>query len=243
MEHALYQDLYDLEDAHWWHVRKRAVCLALLRRFAPADRPDILDIGCGTGKNVEAFGDLGIAWGVDSSPEAVRFCAARGLARIRQEPAEATSFADAAFDAVTLLDVLEHTDDAAVLREARRLLRPGGALVVTVPAYRWMWSRWDEAVHHRRRYGQRELRRLLEAGGFQPLKLSHLHALLVIPAWLVRMVKSRLFPSAEYPSDFRLSSPLVNRLLLALSGVEARLLLRWSVPFGLTLVAVARKEA
>ena len=243
MEHELYQDLYELEDAHWWHVRKRDVCMALRRRFAPSARPEILDIGCGTGKNVEAFGALGDAWGVDSSPEAVRFCAARGLSRIRQEPAEHTSFADAAFDAVTLLDVLEHADDAAVLREAHRLLRTEGALVVTVPAYQWMWSRWDVALHHRRRYGRRDLRRLLESAGFRVVMFSNMHALLVIPAWLVRTIKSRLFPSAEYPSDFRLSSPLINRLLLALSGAEAWFLLRWSVPVGLTLIAVARKEA
>jgi SAM-dependent methyltransferase len=242
METQHYHDMYELEDAHWWHVRKRAICLDLLRRWAPAPHPDILDLGCGTGKNVEAFGALGTVWGVDSAAEAVRFCAARGLTRVRQEPAEATGFPDAAFDAVTLLDVLEHTDAGAVLREAHRLLRPGGVVVVTVPAYRWMWSRWDEAVHHRRRYGRAELRRALEAGGFRVLKLSHLHALLVAPVWLVRRIKSRRFPAAGYPSDFRLSPPLVNRTLLALSGVEARLMHRVSIPFGLSLVAAARKE-
>src|SRR5258706_13003092 len=98
MQEHLYQDLYELEETHWWHLAKRRVCLGLFSTFVKAPRPSILDIGCGTGKNVETFGRVGSAWGVDLSKEAIEFCRKRGLTNVCLEPADRTRFEDSSFD-------------------------------------------------------------------------------------------------------------------------------------------------
>src|SRR5215813_4450651 len=171
MQEYLYQDLYELEDTHWWHIAKRRTCVQLLRRFARPVQPQILDIGCGTGKNVETFGEIGPTWGVDISSEAIDFCRKRGLTRIALEPAARTGFEDHSFDVITLLDVLEHTEQAPTLQEASRLLKPDGILLITVPAYQWLWSQWDVALHHQRRYNKSSLNQAVEQHGFRVLKL------------------------------------------------------------------------
>src|SRR3989344_6612866 len=117
MESYLYDDLYELEEHHWWHRAKRELILRLLPPYLPHKRIKILDVGCGTGKNVEVFAKLGESWGLDMSPRAIAYCKRRGLTRVRVGTAERTGLPGARFDVVTLLDVLEHTDDAKTLAE------------------------------------------------------------------------------------------------------------------------------
>ncbi|MBI3355945.1 MAG: methyltransferase domain-containing protein [Nitrospirae bacterium] len=139
--------------------------------------------------------------------------------------------------------VLEHTEQAPTLEEASRLLKPDGILLITVPAYQWMWSQWDVALHHLRRYNKRTLSQAVEQHGFQVLKLSYMYSFLLIPVFLIRLTKSRLFPSGDYPSDFKLSTPLMNRVFGFISGIEAAMVHHASVPFGLSLVLVAKNTS
>ena len=131
----------------------------------------MLDAGCGTGRNLIEFGGLGEAEGVDFSADAVEFCRRRGIERVQQAVLEQLPFDDGRFDVVIATDVIEHLDDdRRALAELRRVTAPGGRLVVTVPAYTWLWSRHDESMHHRRRYTAGRLsaadeRRGLEARG------------------------------------------------------------------------------
>ncbi|HEU0023810.1 MAG TPA: class I SAM-dependent methyltransferase, partial [Thermoleophilaceae bacterium] len=158
MEDRIYPLVYELEDRHWWFRGRRAVLRALIRRAGIQPRRRVLDAGCGTGRNLQDYRLLGPAAGIDPSASAVEFCHGRGLTDVRQAGVEALPFDDAAFDLVFATDVLEHVDDdRAALHELRRVVAPGGLLVATVPAYMWLWTESDVALHHRRRYSRPEL--------------------------------------------------------------------------------------
>lgn len=241
MEKYLYEDLYELEEKHWWHIAKRENYLSLMNRFLNAQKPKILDIGCGTGKNIEVLSRLGNTWGLDSSKEALKFCQKRGLKNITLGRSDKTKFPGNSFDAVTLLDVLEHTDDNKTLTEIYRILKPGGSLVITVPAFQWLWSKWDEVLHHQRRYSKSNLTKILKNNNFSIMKISYLYAFLILPILIVRLFKSK-FSKGAYSSDFKLSSGLINKLLLTISKLENKIMIKWGVPFGTSLICVARKN-
>ncbi len=158
-------------------------------------------------------------------------------------------FADATFDLVTMLDVLEHLrDDRGALREVSRVLRPGGALVLSVPAYQKLWSAHDEALHHFRRYEWHGLRRLLRAGGFEVSLLSFAMSLMPPVAWLWRRLILPFQPRrprhAQRHSEGAVLpdvSPALNRALIAYLKVEGKIIARRPLRFGTSLVAVATK--
>jgi SAM-dependent methyltransferase len=240
MESYLYQDLYALEDTHWWHRNKRRLVIALFNHYRLNKKIRIIDVGCGTGKNVETFASLGESWGLDVSQRAIAYCRKRGLTRIKRGTAQKTELPSSFFDGITLLDVLEHTDDRKTMAEMQRILKPGGIIVITVPAYKWMWSRWDEVLHHKRRYEKADLENVLMNNGFRMLKLSFVYSFLLVPALIIRFIKSR-FIGSSYGSDFQLSNSFLNEVLLAVCQMESRVIVSGSVPFGTSLVAVAQK--
>jgi SAM-dependent methyltransferase len=240
MQSYLYDDLYELEDSHWWHRAKRRLVYTLIRRYAMREHPRILDVGCGTGKNIEAWSRLGTTAGIDVEARAIAYCRKRGILRVRQARAERTGLPASSIDVVTLLDVLEHTDDTLVLPELARILSRRGILIVTVPAYPRLWSRWDVVLRHKRRYTTQTLRRALSASGFTPLYISHVFSFLPIPVILIRLVKSRLSKD-RYGSDFRVTPPFVNRILYALCVLEQYVMKIVPLPFGTSIVCVAQK--
>jgi len=240
MQNYLYKDLYQLEGEHWWHLAKREIVIKLLKQYVRAKKPRIVDLGCGTGKNLEALSALGSTFGIDSSPRAISFCRKRGISRVSCARAEKTGLPSASVDVVTLLDVLEHTEDHQVLAELARILKDGGLVVITVPSYPWLWSRWDEVLEHKRRYTLAVLSSSLTAVGFRILQSSYLYSFLVMPVSILRLVKSTVFTRA-YPSDFRLSSPFMNRLMLKLCQLEQAVRRCVRIPFGTTLIFIAQK--
>jgi len=240
-----YARMYEAEEKQWWYVGMRALSFALLRPHWPppsaaAGRPRLLDAGCGTGNNLRHLAEWGRPVGVDLSAEALRFCQERGVAA-----AGATllglPFADATFDCVTSFDVIYHRwveDDAAAVREMARVLRPGGLLLVRVPALRALWGAHDEAVHSRHRYTRRELRALLEGAALTPLRLTYGNTLL-LPLLLARRTADRL--SGRHGSDVGfLPAPLEWAFRSALQA-EARVLRHLSLPVGSSLFALARR--
>src|SRR2546429_6171263 len=156
MQQHTYSVKYEVEEHHWWFVGRRRI----IERFVVAVcrdigklKPRILDVGCGTGANLQMLAQHGAAEGVDVSTEALDFCRARGLSKVKQGAAEALPYEDASFDLVTGLDVVEHLDDdIAGLAEMRRVLRPGGRALLFVPAFMFLWGVQDDISHHRRRY-------------------------------------------------------------------------------------------
>jgi ubiquinone/menaquinone biosynthesis C-methylase UbiE len=241
MNKYLYQDLNDQEQLHWWHISKRKTIISLMRQSLTERNPTILDIGCGTGKNVEEFTRLGRSYGLDISKEAIKFCQNRGLKNVSLGRSENLPYSNSKFSAVTLLDVLEHINEKPSLREVRRVLKKNGYLFITVPSYQFLWSRWDEVLHHKRRYTQKKLRKALEQNGFKILKISYLYSFLVPPVLIIRFFKSK-FSQDEYCSDFKITNSLINKILLFLADQERRFLYKKSLLFGTSIVCVARKE-
>jgi SAM-dependent methyltransferase len=240
-----------VEDVHWWFVGRRRILLRILNRYLGPDGSQsrkILDVGCGTGTMLTHLAAFGKAEGVDVDEEAIAFCRERGLEDIRLGEATDLPFGDAAFDLVTALDVVEHLDDdVAAFREMNRVLRPGGYILVTVPAHKFLWGDQDEVNMHKRRYVARELRERLIHGGFDVLRVSYMNTLLFPPiaaARLLRRLERRLRPNTPQQSDFRYPAPgPVNPLLAAVFAAEGPVLTRVSMPFGVSILAVAKKRA
>ncbi len=245
MKKYLYKDLYKLEDLHWWHKAKRKLVSFFLEKYLLDKNKErvtakILDVGCGTGKNLEVFSKFGKVWGLDNSHEAIAFCKKRGFMNVNLGSIEKMPYKKEFFDAVTALDVLEHVDDSRALKEIKRILNKDGFLVITVPAFEWLWSRWDEVLYHKRRYTEKSLTRVLKNTGFKIINISYTYSFLVLPALIIRGIKKLLYKD-YYPSDFQLSNKILNSLLSTLANVERIFIINSKIPFGTSLVVVAKR--
>jgi SAM-dependent methyltransferase len=242
LEDWRYREQFELEDRHWWFRARRRVISSLLSRAALPPSPRILDAGCGTGRNLLEFGKLGRATGVDVSPQAVEFCRGRGAPDVRQAAVEDLPFDALSFDVLLATDVIEHVDDdTAVLRELRRVAADDARLILTVPAYQWLWSTHDESVHHRRRYTAGRLRERVLATGWAPTVETYFFSTVLPPVAVLRTVRTRTGRSGK--SDLALPPPTVNRLLELTVRGEARLIERGlRLPAGVSvgMVCVAR---
>ena len=247
MKHEEYERMYRFEDRYWWFIARRHLITSLLETYYARDgRSCILDIGCGTGAMLDDLKPFGAVIGADFSPEALQFCVTRGApADLARADVRRLPFADASFDVVTAMDIIEHIDDdKAASSEIFRVLKPGGRLLVTVPAFPSLWSEHDEALHHFRRYTKPRLKDLFQRVGLQVDKLSYTVTTLFAPIWVYRQV-SNVLPSrragAEKKANLVNFSGPVNRALLSLSQWETRLVKSWNFPFGVSVVCVARK--
>ncbi len=237
--------MFSLEDSYWWFVARRELILSLVARHRPAvAHPVILDIGCGTGATLTGLSRSGLAVGVDASQHALGFCRRRDQHVLVRAHGESLPFATGSADIITALDLLEHIpDDAAAVREFARVLRPGGVLLITVPAVPFLWSEHDEALDHLRRYRRRELRRLLVEADLELARLSPCITFLLLPIAALRILQ-RLRPRRQGAPQTALIIPprAVNALLTRLLFLENRWLQRFNLPVGVSLLAVARKR-
>jgi SAM-dependent methyltransferase len=188
------------EERHWWYQgRRRVLERAIARLGLPADAR-ILDAGCGSGRNMVELARLGAVTGVELSDTSVELARERGVGEVLQGSVMDMPFDDASFDLAVSLDVIEHLeDDVGALRELRRVTKPGGALLVTVPAYQWLWSGHDEVNHHHRRYNRRTLLAAAESGSWQLERSVYFHSLLLPVAILLRGLE-RFKPSTTKSS-------------------------------------------
>jgi SAM-dependent methyltransferase len=222
VEQRAYEQLYRLEDRHWWFRGRRAVIWAMLRRAGLGAMPRILDAGCGTGRNLLEYGRLGTAIGIDPSPRAVAFCRQRGLRDVELGGLEALPFADGRFDLMLACDVLEHIDDdAGALRELRRVAAPGARLLATVPAYAWLWSPHDDSHHHRRRYTLAQLGDRIVGAGWTVRTATYFNTLLLPPIAAARALTRR---RAARRSDYELTPGPLDRWLHLPMSAEAKLI-------------------
>lgn len=246
MAETLYSVFDATEDSHWWFVARRRIVCSLLTPLLPPSRPRILDVGCGMGSTLKALEDLGEAVGADISEEALAACRRRGCRDVRLIGEQGLPFAEGEFDAVLSLDVLEHIeDDRGALAEYLRVTKPGGILLLTVPAYRWLWSAHDDINHHRRRYLRRPLADLLLGAGWKIERLSYFCSYLFPLVASVRIMTrtlSRVFRFRERGMEFKIPGAAVNRACAAIFAAEAAWLRRRDFPFGSSLLAVCRRE-
>jgi SAM-dependent methyltransferase len=232
--------LASFEEWYWWHRGRRTMVCRILERYAPP-QARILDVGCGTGATTAALLRFGDVSGFDMGLAGLRHAQARGLP-VARGSAENLPAGDASFDVVVALDVLEHLDDdRRALAEILRVLRPGGILLATVPAYAFLWSSHDEALGHRRRYVRKQLRDRITGAGFEIVLCSYVMAAILPIAIVVRLAE-RWWPR-QGPREsgyFLLPRPL-NALLAHVAGLGGWLVRILVLPFGLSIVAVASR--
>lgn len=227
------------EVEHWWYVAKRRLIAQCWPPLPSTAR--CLDVGCGGGAMLLETGQFLHAFGVDLSPQALHHGQGEGLSRLARADASALPFEDGSFSIAAALDVLEHhPHPERLLGEVRRILTEHGVLIVTVPAFQWMWSYADHVLGHYRRYTRPQLVAELEGAGFRIERLTYFHSWLLPVAWTFR--KLRAFTGCTESADDFPVPGLLNRALLGICRVELWLLSRYDLPFGLSLFAVARPE-
>ena len=246
MEQDEYRRLHEVEDHMWWFRGMERISLALVERFAAeTSELAILDAGCGTGGMLHPLSRFGSVTALDRSAEALRLAKTRNTGALVQASVERLPLAEASFHLVTSFDVLYHLDvrtDTEALVEIARVLRPGGAFLVRVPAHEALRSQHDEAVHTRQRYGKKELTEKLRGAGLEPVFVSYANCLL-FPLALLRRGAEKLTGTKREGSEVEDFHPMLNQLLVIPLTIEAWLLRHTSLPFGLSLVAVARKPS
>jgi ubiquinone/menaquinone biosynthesis C-methylase UbiE len=248
MNVAEYERMYRLEDSYWWFVARHRLIESLIRmRYgAPGAAPPltILDIGCGTGAMSRRIAQWGRVVSADFSPEALEFSRRRGLSHLVGADAMRIPLASDSFDLLVAMDMLEHLkDDCLALREFFRVLKPGGRMFATVPAYPHLWSEHDIALMHYRRYVRGELRERVTAAGFRVEKLSHTMTLLYPLVAMQRRMNAAHPPHDPPQAAMPLFPPPVNAALTGLLAVENAVARRVDFPFGVTIVCVAVKPA
>jgi SAM-dependent methyltransferase len=242
---AEYAAMYRVEDTMWWYTGMRRISEAVLgERLRPG--LTILDAGCGTGGNLAWLSRFGPAYGIDLSPLAMALASRRRLPGLARSSVLRLPFPAARFDLVTSYDVIYHldvSDDVAALREMRRVLRPGGVLLVRVPALERLRSGHDAAVHTRQRYSLRELRGKLERAGFTVERATYANSALFPLAAAARLLARtrRGEGDGRHESDVKPAPVLLNLALGAVMRAEAVALRALDLPVGLSAVAVGRR--
>ena len=239
MESYLYKEMFALEQNHWWFAAKHRIVLELLgRHFAgQAGRWRVADIGCGCGRMLELLAKDYDAMGLDASPLAVEFSHQRGVNILQGFLPDQIPLPEKSFDAVLMLDVLEHLDDDVRCAAAvAKLLKPGGLFLCTVPAYQWLYGPHDAAHHHRRRYRKSQLRHTLATAGLKVRYISYFNTVL-FPLAVAQRLAQRMGKS-QTVSTAPPARP-INAIFQAIFASERHLLGRVSSPFGLSVLAMA----
>ncbi|MCA8971889.1 MAG: class I SAM-dependent methyltransferase [Planctomycetes bacterium] len=248
MELKAYQQFEELEETHFWFRGRRAIFFSLLEDLFPGRRDlDILEIGCGAGGLLRRLVRFGNSVGVELYPDLAAVCRERSTRPTVCGNAYALPFPDASFDLVCLFDTIEHIpDEARALAEIRRVLRPGGYVFFSVPAYQWLWSNNDVVAHHFRRYTKGRLKAPLRAAGFEARKLSYFNTVLfpvIAPIVLLGNLKQKIFGLKD-PKKTNLSftmPPFCHGILAGIMGGERHVIRKLSMPFGHSMIGVFQK--
>jgi SAM-dependent methyltransferase len=245
MDSTEYNKMYLLEETNWWYSARRGLILRVVSRLQSGlsyKSMRILDAGCGTGINLRYLQAYGDAYGLDLSKEALKFSRMRGPSPLVCGSVDMLPLKNDLFDLVVALDVIEHIqDDISAVHELNRVLRPDGCLIVTVPAYQFLWSDHDIAVHHKRRYTRLQLRDLLQMGGFIVERATYWNFLLFLPIAAMRLLKRATHIKENKQTDLVELPGQINGLLEALLEIENGIIGWFDVPFGVSVMCVCRK--
>lgn len=231
--------MHRLEDEHWWFQGKKYLVEGIL------DGMDVptgvsLDIGCGTGIFLRMLKKRGTAYGLDISERALSYCRTNKCDSLVRAAGSPLPFKDNSFSLVTLLDMIEHVDnDLDVMKEVYRVCKPGGLVVITVPAFSFLWGSHDDSHHHKRRYVLPQLREMTLSTGFMLEKETYTNFFIFLPV-LFRRILSRKSASVR-ESDLRPTPRPINEMLKWIYRFEAFYLKKGKFPWGVSLLMVLRK--
>lgn len=242
MDPALYPRMAEVEDVHWWFASRRAIVEAMIGQLGLPAHAEILEPGCGTGGNLRMLARHGSVYAMDSESLALGYAGALGCAEVRPgRLPDQIPFEDRCFDLIVMTDVLEHLDrDLESLSALRERLKPGGFLLLTVPAWQWMWSRHDLTHHHLRRYTRRDLGAALVTAGYAITYLSYYNFVLFPVIALARLAERLAPKEAENGELLKLPPAPLNRMLTTIFSSERHLLRHMRLPVGVSLLAIAR---
>ena len=256
MEEGAYKQFAEQEETHWWFRGRKRIFSHMIPRVladtacSNGESPRILDLGCGMGGMLDELEAHGDAFGLDIAQEALLHCTERGYSRVFKGHGNQLPIPDASLDLVTAFDTIEHIpQEMETLEECFRILRPGGHLIVSVPAYQWLYTHQDRMVHHQRRYTAGDLRRKLRSLGFRVRRASYINFFLfplILPVVLLIKLKQAIFKPSDddYFSNASIKVPAwINSLLFFIFSSERHLISALSIPAGHSLLAVAQKPA
>jgi SAM-dependent methyltransferase len=248
VEKKEYKKHYELEEDYWWFAGKREIIKSVLNLIKRQKEGfNILDVGCGTGINLIFLQKFGKSYGCDLSKEALFFCKKRGLESVVRANAEKLPFKRSSFDLASLLDVLYHKNvrsDVKVLKSIHQVMKSEAYLIITDSAFNFLFSKHDLAIHTRERYRKKILKRRLEEAKFSVLRMSYCNFFLFLPVVLVRLFQRiTLRKGAKIESNLEPVNAVFNRVLFSLLKIEARLLKHINLPFGSTILCLARKNS
>lgn len=239
MDRIVYDRMAAHDTTHWWYRARREILADYLDRFAalPADAR-ILEIGCGTGHNLPMLARFGEVDAIEIDEAAAGIASQRLGKPVGSAPLpELAGVAPASYDLVAVLDVVEHVeDDVAALKAMAQALKPGGKILVTVPAHQWMWSAHDVVNHHKRRYSKAGFKAALAAAGLEGHKLGYFNSLL-FPAAVAARFAGKLMGKDD--SDDSPPAKPLNAAFEKIFGLERHLVGRVPLPPGLSLIALA----
>ncbi len=237
MEKVLYDEMRESETDHWWFQARREILVQIINTFVPKGAA-VLDVGCGTGFILEKLQHDYEAHGLDHSEVAVRYCHERGLTFVKHGLLGEETFNGKKFQLVSFLDVIEHIeDDFTVVSIAKSYLSDNGYLMITVPAFQFLWSAHDEIHHHKRRYTKESLKNLLEKAGYTVRYITYFNTLLFPMITLIRAVGK--LTGRHNASDAKPTNKVLNNALYRVFKSERAVLPNVSLPFGVSLLAVA----
>lgn len=240
MESQEYKKMDAIENDHWWFVAKRRFLDIALEKYAKNKNSKILDLGCGTGAVIKFFKGKGYdICGVDANIDALNYCLEKKL-NVKKGTAENISFENNRFDVVFALDLLEHLDHPEIaVKEINRILKKDGILIATVPAHQSLWSYHDVHLHHKKRYGKKDFKELLQKD-FKVENISWIHSFILLPAILIRLKNRRT--GDKKTSDVKASGKIANLIMGIAYFFELAIFRLFNrLPWGLSLLAIARK--
>lgn len=246
MQQHTYAIMDRVEDSHWWFVGRRAILETFLKQVSSSlatgtTEPRILDVGCGTGANLEMLAQFGNAEGVDVSDDALEFCQKKGLT-VQKGLAETLPYGDETFDITTALDVIEHLDDdIAGLKEMFRVTKKGGYAVIFVPAFMWLWGVQDDISHHRIRYTKAQITERLEKAGFIIDRATYANFTFFAPILGGRTIMKLTGIKPESENNITING--LNGIFGKLFSAERFWLKNLNFPFGVSIVITAKKPA
>ncbi len=238
----MYRTFFKIQKSHWWFVTKKKIVLDVINRYAEnIFEPKILDIGCGSGLMLNALQNIGPTFGMDMSDDAISFSKEIFDGRVEKGALpHAIPYEKNFFDIITALDVIEHIDqDTESLVAIRSLLVEHWKAIITVPAYMFLWSSFDELNEHKRRYTLAEMQRKLVQAGFTIEKITYYNTLLFPVVWAVRTLNNLL--RRDGASDVDMPSKVLNSILKIIFGIERILIRHLNFPFGVSILAVVTK--